>query len=94
MIAKLVRIAAFGAAIAASSLALAQGAPPTPPSEGGTGGFGKLREACRTDVERLCKDVKPGHGQIRECLAAHQAELSDGCKAAIQEAREHHHPRQ
>ena len=92
MISKLIRIAAFGAVITVPSLGLAQGAPPAPPPEGGRGEFAKVREACRADVERLCKDVKPGHGEIRECLKAHEADLSDGCKAAIQEAREHHHP--
>jgi hypothetical protein len=92
MISKLIRIAALGAMVMVPSLGLAQGAPPSPPAEGSHGDFGKVREACRPDVERLCKDVKPGHGQIRECLKAHEAELSDGCKAAIQEAREHHHP--
>lgn len=92
MIGKLIRIAAFGGAVAISSLAFAQGAPPAPPPEGGRADFAKVREACRADVDRLCKDVKPGHGQIRECLKTHQAELSDGCKAAIEEARAHHHP--
>jgi hypothetical protein len=73
---------------------LAQGTPPAPPAPPAGDGhsFAKVREACRPDVERLCKDVKPGDGRIRECLKAHAPELSDGCKAAIKEAREHHHP--
>jgi Cysteine rich repeat len=92
MIAKLIRIAAFSSVVALPSLALAQGAPATPSPEEGRGDFAKVREACHADVERLCKDVKPGRGQIHECLKAHEADLSDGCKAAIKEAREHHHP--
>jgi hypothetical protein len=93
MLAKLFRIATFAAVVAIPSVGFAQGAPPSPPPEGGRGDFGRVREACRADVERLCKDVKPGHGEIRECLKAHEADLSDGCKAAIQEARAHHHSR-
>ena len=91
-ISTLVRTFALGATLALSPLALAQGAPPPPPAGGaGHGGhMSKVREACRPDVERLCKDVKPGGGRIRECLKAHQAELSDTCKAAVKDAREHH----
>ncbi|TPW20711.1 MAG: hypothetical protein FD126_1411 [Elusimicrobia bacterium] len=39
-------------------------------------------EACLADKERLCKDVKPGEGRIMECLKAHEAELSEACRAA------------
>jgi hypothetical protein len=93
MISKLIRLAALGAVLAIPSLGFAQSGPPGPPPEEGNGDFAKVRVACSADVERLCKDVKAGHGRVRECLKAHQAELSDGCKAAIQEAREHHpHP--
>ena len=94
MITKSFRRMLFVAALSLPSLAFAQGAPPAPPpGEGGRGGdFAKVREACRADAERLCKEVKPGEGRIRDCLKAHAAELSDGCKAAIKEAREHHHP--
>lgn len=94
MIMKVIRLTALGIIIGVPALVLAQGAPPAPhPREGGgRGEFAKVREACRADVDRLCKDAKSGHGQIRECLKAHEAELSDGCKAAINEAREHHHP--
>jgi Cysteine rich repeat len=95
MVAKLIRTVVLVATVALPALALAQGAPPVPPpGEGGAPGhFAKVRAACRADVERLCKDVKPGEGRIRECLKTHAAELSDSCKAAIREAREHHHPR-
>ena len=90
-ITSLVRTAAFGATLALSPLALAQAAPPAPPAAGGgrDGHMAKVREACRADVERLCKGVKPGGGRIRECLKAHQSELSDTCKAAVKDAREH-----
>lgn len=42
----------------------------------------EVHEACKGDVEKLCKDVKPGEGRIRDCLKAHEAEISAGCKAA------------
>lgn len=91
---KLIRTTLFGVVFATSSLAFAQSTPPpAPPGEGGEGEFAKVREACHDDVERLCKDVKPGGGRIRECLRAHSRELSAGCQAAIREARAHHHPR-
>ena len=94
MLTPIVRRLTLGLALTISSVALAQNAPPAPPPEGGHGDFAKVREACHADVERFCKDAEPGHGHVRECLRAHEAELSDGCKAAIKEAREHHHPRQ
>lgn len=47
-------------------------------------------EACRADKERFCKDVKPGEGRIVECLKAHEAELSEGCRAAKIQKHEKH----
>ena len=95
MTTQFIRMTLFGVALATSSLAFAQSAPPPapPPSEGESGDFAKVREACHQDVERLCKDVKPGDGRTRECLRAHKDELSAGCQTAIREARAHHHPR-
>ena len=88
------RLFGLTATLAVPSLALADGAPPLPPpAGGGKGDFARGREACHADVERLCKDVEPSGGRVREGLRAHQHELSDGCKAAIKEAREHHHDR-
>jgi hypothetical protein len=91
---KLIRTALIGVALATSALAFGQSASPPapPPGAGGAGEFAKVREACHEDVERLCKDVKPGDGRLRECLHAHKDELSAGCQAAIREARAHHHP--
>jgi len=42
---------------------------------------------CREDAERLCKDVKPGGGQIWKCLKEHEAQLSQSCKDRLQNAR-------
>jgi hypothetical protein len=91
MLTKLARTLLFASTLASPTLALAQSEPPPPPP---SGDFAKVHEACQPDVERLCKDVPPGGGRIRQCLRAHRAELSDGCKTAIAEARQHHHPRQ
>lgn len=89
-----IRTALLGVSFATSSFAFAQSGPPPapPPGENAPGDFAKVREACHEDIVRLCKDVQPGDGRIRECLRAHKDELSDGCKTAIREARAHHHP--
>ena len=47
----------------------------------------ELRQACKGDVERLCKDVKPGGGRLVKCLKEHESELSPECKAKIAELR-------
>jgi len=44
-------------------------------------------EACKADIEKLCKDVQPGEGGIMQCLKEHQAELSAPCKAAGEKMR-------
>ena len=43
----------------------------------------EMREDCRADVEKFCKDVKPGAGRIINCLKAHETELSPACKVDI-----------
>ena len=44
-----------------------------------------LKEACKSDTETLCKDVKPGRGGsgIAQCLKSHEADLSAACKDAL-----------
>jgi Cysteine rich repeat len=44
------------------------------------------RGACKTDVEKLCKDVKPGEGAIATCLKQNEASVSPGCKEAMAQA--------
>jgi cysteine rich repeat protein len=41
------------------------------------------RGACKADVEKLCKDVKPGEGRIAQCLKSNEANVSAGCKEAM-----------
>jgi hypothetical protein len=68
----------------ASTSAMAQ----TPPAATGDGGgHGKVRAACKADIDALCKDVQPGGGRIKECLKAHADKLSQGCRDAIAAAK-------
>lgn len=48
----------------------------------------EVHEACHEDREKLCKDVKPGHGRIIKCMKDHQAELSAACKSEIEKKKE------
>ena len=53
--------------------------------------FAQEREgkgACRADAEKFCKGVKPGHGNIAQCMKQHEAELSPACRERIAEAKE------
>jgi hypothetical protein len=43
----------------------------------------EAREACSADAERLCVDVKGGHGRIIACLRSHEGELSEACKVQM-----------
>lgn len=39
----------------------------------------RLAAACADDVRRFCRAVKPGSGQILQCLQSHSQEVSDRC---------------
>ena len=39
----------------------------------------RLMEACEEDVKRFCRAVKPGSGQLLQCLQSHGQEVSDRC---------------
>ncbi len=55
-----------------------------------------FNEACKGDVEKYCKDVKPGEGRMAGCLRKNEASLSAGCKeqmTQMDERREHMHKR-
>lgn len=43
----------------------------------------ETKKACKADYKKLCKDVKPGEGRILKCLKENEAQLSEGCKAAL-----------
>ena len=42
-----------------------------------------LREYCRADIERLCPNVEPGGGRLKECLMANKERLEVGCAQAL-----------
>jgi hypothetical protein len=50
----------------------------------------QFKEACKGDVEKFCKGVKPGEGRILACLKGSEANLSAECKAEVGRSREKH----
>ena len=48
-----------------------------------------MKDACKSDAETLCKDVKPGRGGsgMMQCLRSHEADLSAACKDALPKGR-------
>ena len=44
---------------------------------------GRLIAACGVDVKRFCRALKPGSGQILQCLQSHDQEVSDRCYQAL-----------
>jgi hypothetical protein len=43
----------------------------------------RLIAACDVDVKQFCRTVKPGSGQILQCLQSHGQEVSDRCYQAL-----------
>jgi len=67
------------AAMALSLLSLSVFAQDSEPQTG----KGQRKGACSADVQKFCADTPRGKGQVRDCLASHQGELSETCKAAM-----------
>jgi len=42
-----------------------------------------VRQACKDDVTKFCKDVKVGGGRIIDCLHEHSDEVSPNCKSRL-----------
>jgi hypothetical protein len=42
---------------------------------------------CAPDVRQYCKEIKPGDGRIKACMATHLAELSGACLKALAEPK-------
>ena len=40
---------------------------------------------CHADMERLCKDVKPGEGRLVKCMMENKSRASSGCQAVLAE---------
>ena len=56
-------------------------------------GQGKARKnkggkVCAADAQKLCKDVKPGEGRVRDCLIKNASKLTDGCKTRVEKMKE------
>jgi malate/lactate dehydrogenase len=47
----------------------------------------EAQDVCKNDLDRFCKDVKPGGGRIVKCMKAHQNELSPECKEKMSQAK-------
>lgn len=47
-------------------------------------GLGKV---CKADIEKVCGDVKPGEGRVRDCLIRNADKLGEGCKTRVEKAR-------
>lgn len=73
------RVLQLGFSIVVALVLLQAGAAPA--QELGTG-------ACKTDAEKLCKDVQPGDGRLARCLKQHEASVSPACKDAMIQARQ------
>lgn len=43
---------------------------------------------CTEDIQKYCADVQPGAGRVRDCLKAHETNLSRACKEHGEEVRE------
>lgn len=62
---------------------------------GGAGGGSQLeaeiqalRTYCKADIERLCPNVEPGGGRIKECLMANQDQMTVGCAKALKKLKD------
>lgn len=48
----------------------------------------EVKEACHDDLEKFCSTVKAGGGRIMKCMKEHKEELSQGCKAEVEQMKE------
>jgi hypothetical protein len=50
--------------------------------------FKEVKEACHDDVEKFCGSVQAGKGRIIKCMKEHKEEVSEGCRAEIEQMKE------
>ncbi len=46
-------------------------------------------KGCEAELDKFCKDVKPGGGRYVDCLKEHEADLSDACKKSLEGMSRH-----
>jgi len=56
--------------------------------EGRGGKKGVAAGVCTADARKLCGEVKPGEGRVRDCLIKNAGKLSDDCKTRVEKAKE------
>lgn len=42
---------------------------------------------CKTDIRRLCAEIRPGGGRVAQCLKAHENEVSIGCAKELKQMK-------
>jgi len=42
-----------------------------------------IKDKCKDDFMKFCKDIKKGSGKLLECLKSHNDQLSTDCKDAL-----------
>lgn len=47
----------------------------------------KIARECKSDIERLCKEQRPGRQRVVTCLRDKAADLSPACSAALKSTR-------
>src|SRR5689334_21243257 len=69
-----------------SAFAQAQQPAPAAPAAPAAAGGAKpqaWQKPCETDVQKLCKDVAAKGGNVPDCLASHEKELSEECTSTF-----------
>lgn len=42
------------------------------------------QKPCADEIEKFCKDVKPGGGRLLQCLREHGSQLSEACRNKVE----------
>jgi len=45
--------------------------------------FREAQGACKQDIEKFCREIRPGQGRVASCLKSHEAELSPPCRGEV-----------